>query len=109
MCGARITLPPTQSPPPVVGWRSSSCAAKKLPGALRIGGGRAQFVEIARARVRIGGFEALLVGDRLFLDELDRYRAPLQIVEIEQAFAFAIKDNARELVGEINRVLDAAV
>src|ERR1700732_2953456 len=84
--------------------------SRSLTGGAGIAGrGRAQFVEIALAHLRIARFKTLLVGDRLLLDELDRYGAPLQVVQVEQPFGRAIADNADELIGEVHCVLNAAV
>jgi hypothetical protein len=45
----------------------------------------------------------------LLLDEFDRNRAPLQIVEIEKALWRRIQKNADQLVRQVHRVLDAPV
>ncbi len=51
---------------------------------------RASSSKVLPALLGIARLQALLVGDGLLLHELDRDRAPLQIVEIEQAIRCAV-------------------
>ena len=83
-------------------------AQQELPRPLGIGRHGAQIVEIALARFRLARLQALLVGDRLLLHELDRHGAALEAVEIEQALGRA-RHYLEQLVAQIGRVLDAAV
>src|SRR6266568_5714258 len=80
-----------------------------LAGALLVGRDLPQLVEIASAQLGIARFEPVLVRYRLLLHELDRDRATLKIVEVEQTVRLTAEKNSRKLLGEIGRILDAAV
>src|ERR1700755_1912910 len=80
-------------------WRARAGAASVAP----------KTVEIAPARLLVFRLEPLLVGDRLFLHKLGRHRSPLPAVEIEQIVGRVIIDHARQLLGQIGGILDAAV
>src|SRR6202790_4626509 len=113
-CVNRNALRSPSGMPPRYCQRTSGCISVSLligssitcrKPARPIGRDRLELVEIAPALLRIGGFQPLLVGDRLLLHELDRHGAALPIVEIEQALGFAAHEDAGELVGEIDRIL----
>src|SRR5947209_5815895 len=84
-------------------------AEQELPRALGVLGNPAQLVEISRPYLRIALLEPLLVRDRLLLNEFNRDRTPLQVVEIEQSIRLGVQQDAAQLAGEIDGILDAAV
>src|SRR6478735_3216366 len=58
---------------------------QELARAFLVGADLPQLVEIFLADLRVARFEPFFVGDRVLLHELDGNRAPLQVIEVEQA------------------------
>src|SRR5581483_5070938 len=75
---------------------------------LRIRRDRLQLAQCCTALFGIALLHARAVAAGLGEDLLERDRPPLSLVEVEQARVPAAK-NARQLVGEAERVVDAAV
>ena len=75
----------------------------------RVGGDPAHLVAEARLLGRVGRLEIALVLDRVLLHVFERHQPALPVVAVELGVARLAAPHAGEPLGEIDRVVDAAV